>query len=1252
MNQTINEEEAIKQYLLGRLSEEEQTPLEERLLTDDDFFERLKLAEDELIDELLGGGLGTDERERFNSHFMAAPERQQKLRFSMVLKKYVAVDSAARLNGTEGSTGGGMASSRIKTPSNGPKYEGAGRPNNGANAEVGEQVDTVGLEQHLIPSPWARMTSNPYLRMAASILIVIAGGLGIYRGLFYRSDLDKGLDHFKRLYPNQRPLQARLTSLPDYAPYVELRGGHGTGGDPIEERRVELLFSEALHEHPSARSEHALGVFYLASGRADQALLLLERATEGSPTEAQFHSDLAAAYLEVARSEGSGNASSGSFQSSGKRMEHLARCLEELNKGLGYKPALLEALFNRGLCHEEMALWAEAEDDWQGYLGRDANSKWAEEARQHLTNLQELRKRGSRGKDQVFQDYLRAYHDGEREMCWKILARTRDDVGSFVEERLVDAYLESATSDRTEEVVAADWLKAIGYIGEMELEKTGDRFTLDLIRFYGSLSSKRLRAIREARRLKALGDSLLSDSNDSEHAIVRYQEARKLYLQTGDQWGTRIAEYKIGWCYLRQLSRRTAEMAIQKSAQTAAKDGYLRLFGRCLLLLGDVYLSAKEYSKALDLSHRSVDLLGGVGDLNGVLTAQVQLAQENQWLGNNDRALGHAWSALAVLSENYADDMRRWMVYSCAAAALGVDRLYPAALDYQTEAARIAMDMRRPLIISRSYDYLGELQGRLHNYDGAAASLRVAYETGQRLAPGALGTNMMAHSALQLGNVYRFEGDFTSAISWYERSVSLYDTLNFPAYRYEAHKGKLLSLISLNDTESAIREIPPTLELLEKYRAEISEEDNRNSFFDAEQDAYDAVIDFEFSRLENVVSSFDHSEASRARSLFDILGLRAHSVDRGHGRDLEIGTRSSPLPLTEILAALADRVQILEYSVVENKIIGWLLDGVTARPFSTDIQRRALEDKVSSFIRALRDRSQTNDEELALSKDLYRILIKPIESGLDKGKIICIVPDKILSEVPFDALVSPSGRYLLQDFASQMCYSSSVFVTATRIASVKAKVTSENLLTVGNPQFDGSTFPGLQSIASAGAEAESIAALYDSRRVLTGAAAKPSAVAAAMTKANVIDLAVHYLPDTMTPLNSQLVLAPDVSNAGNSVLRVGDLYAMDLARPRVIILAGCETGFEGFYRGEGPINLARPFIAAGIPVVVASLWPVDSEQTRRLMVNFHRHRKVGGLSSLFALREAKLDMLTESNAPDKNLASWAAFVLIGGFASF
>lgn len=83
------DQERLRQYLLGRLPLEERPPLEERLLTDGEFFEELLIAEDELVDDYLSGEQSEAEREGFETYFCVAPERRQKVRFARALKKYV-----------------------------------------------------------------------------------------------------------------------------------------------------------------------------------------------------------------------------------------------------------------------------------------------------------------------------------------------------------------------------------------------------------------------------------------------------------------------------------------------------------------------------------------------------------------------------------------------------------------------------------------------------------------------------------------------------------------------------------------------------------------------------------------------------------------------------------------------------------------------------------------------------------------------------------------------------------------------------------------------------------------------------------------------------------------------------------------------------------------------------------------------------------------------------------------------------------
>ena len=84
------DERQICQYLLGQLGLEQQQRFEEQLMTQEGVFDELVVLEDELIDEYLQGTLSPVDRADFEKHFLATPERQQKLQFARALQKHVA----------------------------------------------------------------------------------------------------------------------------------------------------------------------------------------------------------------------------------------------------------------------------------------------------------------------------------------------------------------------------------------------------------------------------------------------------------------------------------------------------------------------------------------------------------------------------------------------------------------------------------------------------------------------------------------------------------------------------------------------------------------------------------------------------------------------------------------------------------------------------------------------------------------------------------------------------------------------------------------------------------------------------------------------------------------------------------------------------------------------------------------------------------------------------------------------------------
>jgi hypothetical protein len=78
-------DDTLVRYLLGSLPEEESQHLDERSIADDDFAERLKAIETDLIDAYVAGELTPDERIRFEAVYAAAAEGRARIDFARAL---------------------------------------------------------------------------------------------------------------------------------------------------------------------------------------------------------------------------------------------------------------------------------------------------------------------------------------------------------------------------------------------------------------------------------------------------------------------------------------------------------------------------------------------------------------------------------------------------------------------------------------------------------------------------------------------------------------------------------------------------------------------------------------------------------------------------------------------------------------------------------------------------------------------------------------------------------------------------------------------------------------------------------------------------------------------------------------------------------------------------------------------------------------------------------------------------------------
>ena len=88
---------------------------------------------------------------------------------------------------------------------------------------------------------------------------------------------------------------------------------------------------------------------------------------------------------------------------------------------------------------------------------------------------------------------------------------------------------------------------------------------------------------------------------------------------------------------------------------------------------------------------------------------------------------------------------------------------------------------------------------------------------------------------------------------------------------------------------------------------------------------------------------------------------------------------------------------------------------------------------------------------------------------------------------------------------------------------------------------------------------------------------------------------------------------------------------------------GAQLSERNIRRGEGVFSLARPFLAAGVPTVVASLWDVDDRSTAELMDRLY-DRLAAGVRPSQALRESKRSMIAKGGAYAKPYY-WGPFQL-------
>jgi CHAT domain-containing protein/tetratricopeptide (TPR) repeat protein len=384
----------------------------------------------------------------------------------------------------------------------------------------------------------------------------------------------------------------------------------------------------------------------------------------------------------------------------------------------------------------------------------------------------------------------------------------------------------------------------------------------------------------------------------------------------------------------------------------------------------------------------------------------------------------------------------------------------------------------------------------------------------------------------------------------------------------------------------------------------------------------------------------------------------------------------------DVVSLLDQNTAVLEYVVTDDQVFLFVINKkseteVTVHPFTLGIKKQELERKVGDFRKLVEEKS--NNFRTSAS-DLYDILLGKAGAAIADKSAIIIIPDGILWNLPFQALQTPTQRYLIEDLVISYVPSLAALKElrrkhderASRLsprgqAGIGTEVGNGSLLAVGNPTL-GRTYSkagsqsslcvqrdSLQPIPESEAEINQIVRLYKSGRTETmsyvGPAASESNVVRAIGNYQIVHLATHGVLDNRNPMDSYIVLSPN----SRGTAQYGSLNARDMMtlklKASLVVLSACETAGGRFGEGEGLLGMTWALAAAGTPTVVASQWPVNSCSTVDLMVEFHRRLRdrfvVNGpnLNVAENLRQASFALMRTDKY--QHPFYWAGFIVVG-----
>ena len=645
--------------------------------------------------------------------------------------------------------------------------------------------------------------------------------------------------------------------------------------------------------------------------------------------------------------------------------------------------------------------------------------------------------------------------------------------------------------------------------------------------------------------------------------------------------------------------------------------------GNLLWLLGEV-LTAKasnvqlseNYEESLELARQAITIFSSLGTLQDSARPLYYLAGVHGLAGDFETSLQYTTEALRRARQD--DHVRLTLLYQMASMQLyrmGFER-------YAAELGQLALAEARathnPIIISGLGPYLATVYASRRDYAAARQILMEADALLERMEPSPGKALIELQSNLACARVNLATNDLTAAEECANRNVDILNRVPVKIPLFAAETLFQLSQIYNHQghVELARRRLQEAVALVEEDDVYLAGNSLRVAFENERRNLYDAAIALEYDQLAQD-SAWGYLQQYRSKMFLEFLKDTIPTV----------GTlQSQAIHRDEVQQLIPQDVQVVEYLMLKDRLLIWLVMNDTFSSVSVPISRAELEKRVSDFIGLIEQKAELRQQ----AEELYSLLISPIEDHLDPRRTLAIVPDQALHRLNFPALFSRSnGRYLIERYT---------LMESPNLTALLAGSTDRPRRT------EAVAFGAQTDDTNATRELRGLQAFYDDMKSYNGSTALKPVFLSSMLNAGVFHYAGHS-QDASNPLRSAILL--DGNKEGPNSVSAVDIAARRMPANSVVVLASCDSSVGNSRDGLGVRGLTSAFLISGAGSVVGSLWLVESESTSRLVLSFHKGFAQERLPVAEALRKAQLDFIGRGIHP----YYWSGFVVTGNLSA-